>query len=141
MAQTATRVRLPRRGQDLEEPGKREPTIPRGARVSSTGTSSTQFIAKETAENHDLVWIVVACLPNGRAQHRYNPTATDTIWSAGQDAPPLGETFRVRLSSEDLHRKSARRVYPLEPSPSVRESAVWALWDIIPKGKGLGLLC
>ena len=54
--------------------------------------------------------IIVACIPNGILQDRYNPSATDGIWLAGRNAPTLGEDFRVRLSYKLLRSKAAWRV-------------------------------
>ncbi|MDX1993005.1 MAG: SfiI family type II restriction endonuclease [bacterium] len=40
----------------------------------------------------------------------YNPTAEDTIWLAGRNAPTLGEDFRVRVAFGRLKSKSGWRV-------------------------------
>ena len=49
-------------------------------------------------------------LPNGLLQYRYNPTADDSIWRAGCDAPTRGEAFRVRISLAALKNKANWRV-------------------------------
>lgn len=64
-----------------------------------------------------LETITVAALPNGMLQDRYNPTATNTIWLAGRDAPTLGEPFRVRLSFPRLKKKASWRVQNIPVSP------------------------
>ena len=46
-------------------------------------------------------------------QERYNPTALDTIWLAGYNAPSLGEEFRVRLDLRRLKAKARWRVQQL----------------------------
>jgi len=57
-----------------------------------------------------LCSIMTACIPNGKLQDRYNPSAQDGIWLAGRNAPTLGEDFRVRLSFEKLENKASWRV-------------------------------
>ncbi len=58
-------------------------------------------------EDTDQPRIILACIPNGELQDRYNPSADETIWLAGRNAPTLGEDFRVRLSYEKLAAKAS----------------------------------
>jgi len=66
---------------------------------------------------YQLKTITVAALPNGLLQTKYNPTAQDTIWLAGRNAPSRGEAFRVRLSFPKLRQKSAWRVQMIPVPP------------------------
>ena len=43
-------------------------------------------------------------------QDRYNPSALNTIFTAGPNAPSLGEEFRKRLSFRLLQEKAKWRV-------------------------------
>ena len=52
-----------------------------------------------------LLAIIVAAVPNGMLQEAYNPSATDTIWRAGRNAPTRGEVFRVKLVFSALKAK------------------------------------
>ena len=61
--------------------------------------------------------ITVAALPNGFLQNIYNPTAYDTIFIAGRNAPSRGEEFRVRLSFNRLKEKSKWRVQNINMYP------------------------
>jgi len=55
--------------------------------------------------------IVVACIPNGLLQERYNPSSEkDNFWRAGRNAPSLGEEFRVRTNLKALTQIDAWRV-------------------------------
>ncbi len=112
MSQTSMRVRLMRRNQPLDEPGGLEPIIKRNNRRLTVVTIIAKFIYTETTARQ-LYQIVLACIPNGQLQNTYNPTATDTIWRVGRDAPTLGEDFRVRLHYDDLRKKAAWRVTTL----------------------------
>lgn len=74
------------------------------------------YLEAQTGQNR-LDTITIAALPNGMLQDRYNPTARDTIWLAGRNAPTLGEAFRVRLAFPQLKAKATWRVQnmPLPP--------------------------
>ena len=70
-------------------------------------------------ENHKNILkdITIAALPNGFLQNIYNPTAYDTIFIAGRNAPSRGEEFRVRLSFNRLKEKAKWRVQYIELYP------------------------
>jgi hypothetical protein len=70
---------------------------------------------------NELVSITIAGVPNGILQATYNPTAADTIWRAGRNAPTRGERFRVRLVFAWLKAKRNWRVQsiPMAPAPFV----------------------
>jgi len=73
---------------------------------------------KEKDSTHILKSIIIAAVPNGMLQDRYNPDPSDTIWIAGRNAPSLGEEFRVRLSFSRLKRKAAWRVQTIPMPPN-----------------------
>lgn len=66
----------------------------------------------------ELIDITIAALPNGLLQHKYNPSADDTIWKAGRNAPSRGEAFRVRLDYESLSEKKKWRVQTIPVPPN-----------------------
>lgn len=84
-----------------------------------TTTLFVKYNYQEHGALHELVSISVAALPNGLLQMKYNPTAEDTIWLVGRNAPSLGEEFRVRLSLPRLKAKARWRVQsiPMPPEP------------------------
>lgn len=110
MSQTSMRVRMVRSGKELDEPGGLEQTIQRNRRVYQVVTIIAKYTYQELEHGQQLDRIIVACIPNGRLQAKYNPTSNDSIWLAGRNAPTLDEDFRVRLSYEKLRRKAPWRV-------------------------------
>lgn len=115
MSQTSMHVRMVRQGKDVDIPGKLEPIIPVSGRDYRAVTVIAKFIYnEEPEERHSLSHMIIACIPSGDLQDRYNPTSSDTIWSAGRNAPTLGEEFRVRLNYEKLREKSDWRVQKIE---------------------------
>jgi len=75
-----------------------------------TTTAFLHFNYEDVENEHSLREITLFCIPNGVLQNTYNPTAEDTIWLAGRNAPTLGEDFRVRLSFGLLKAKARWRV-------------------------------
>lgn len=114
MSQTSMRVRQKRAGAELDEPGKLETTFRRGNRRYRVVTIIAKFVYEERVPQRKLRRIIVACIPSGDLQDKYNPTAADTIWLAGRDAPTLGEDFRVRISYSRLSDKAGWRVQRIE---------------------------
>ena len=114
MSQTSMRVRQNRAGRELNEPGKLETTIRRGDRTYRVVTVIAKFVYEEGGPHRKLHRIIVACIPSGDLQEKYNPTTRDTIWLAGRDAPTLGEDFRVRISYKKLGDKASWRVQRIE---------------------------
>ena len=110
MSQTSMRVRMRRGGVLVDEPGLLDQTITRDGKEFQVVTVVAKYVYAEHGSSHRLQRIIVAAIPNGRLQRRYNPSATDTIWLAGRNAPTLGEDFRVRLSYERLRGKAGWRV-------------------------------
>lgn len=110
MSQTSMKVRQERAGKLWDEQGKLETVIHRGSRKYRVVTIISKFEYQETNGNRSLSRIVVCCIPSGELQDLYNPSAEDTIWLAGRDAPSLGEDFRVRISYQKLKAKADWRV-------------------------------
>jgi hypothetical protein len=67
--------------------------------------------------------ITIVALPNCFLQDIYHPTANDAIFTAGRNAPPRGEEFRVGLSFNRLKKTARRRVQniPLHPDTFCRD--------------------
>ena len=110
MSQTSMRVRMRRGGTVVDEPGLLDQVISRGGKKFQVVTVIAKYVYAEQGGSHELQRIIVACIPNGCLQQRYNPSAADTIWLAGRNAPTRGEDFRVRLNYSRLRRKAAWRV-------------------------------
>ena len=119
ISQTSMTVKMRRSGVEVAEPGGLEQEIRRGDRAFQVVTIIAKYVYKEVEESQRLDRIIVACIPNGRLQERYNPTTQDTIWLAGRNAPTLGEDFRVRLSYRHLRRKAAWRVEEIALPPGM----------------------
>ena len=119
MSQTSMTVKMRRSGVDVAEPGGLEQEIRRGDRPFQVVTIIAKYVYKEVGESQRLDRVIVACIPNGRLQERYNPTTQDTIWLAGRDALTLGEDFRVRLSYRHLREKAAWRVEEIALPPGM----------------------
>lgn len=111
ITQLSMRVRQVRFGEELDIPG-RLPAIlvlPGNQKYLST-TIFVKYIYSEKEGTRKLLQIKVIALPNGLLQEQYNPTALDTIFIAGPNAPSLGEEFRTRLSFRLLQQKAKWRV-------------------------------
>jgi Type II restriction enzyme SfiI len=120
IAQTSLWVRQVRAGSVYNERGR----MPFILTISSERFLTTTIFVKynynePSSGSYNLVDIIVAALPNRMLQRLYNPNPVDRIWSAGRNAPTLGESFRTRLSFAKLARKSRWRVQtiPLAPMP------------------------
>ncbi len=119
MSQTSMRVRMLRQQQVIDEAGKLPSYIKREGRSLYMVTVFAKYIYDTVNNSHRLKAIRAVCLPNGLLQDRYNPSAYDTIWRVGRNAPSLGEDFRVRISFADLRGRAEWRVkdipmpYPL----------------------------
>lgn len=116
MSQTSMTVHQKRGEEIMSVSGGLAPFIERSGRRMLTVTVIAKFVY--SADNgHDLERIIVACIPNGLLQDRYNPSWQDTIWRAGPDAPTRGEDFRVRLHYGDLRSKAPWRVVDIDCEP------------------------
>ena len=114
MSQTSMRVRMVRSGVEVDEAGKLDQEILRDGKTFYVVTVIAKYVYEEDRSGHRLKHIIVACIPNGKLQDRYNPGSHDTIWLAGRNAPSLGEDFRVRLSYKKLAAKASWRVETIE---------------------------
>lgn len=111
MSQLSLRVRQSRAGTIIDEPGKLPSVSVYNQLQFLTTTMLLHYCYQDDAAgNHFLEAVTLAAVPNGALQDKYNPTAADTIWIAGRNAPTLGEDLRVRLSFERLRQKANWRV-------------------------------
>ncbi len=116
-SQTSMRVRQIRARAEVDEAGKL-PAIIAGPEFNLlTTTIFVKFVYEQRDDRNVLTLIRVSALPNGMLQDRYNPTAQNTIWTAGRNAPSRGEDFRVRLNYELLTRKASWRVQDIAVDP------------------------
>ena len=120
-SQTSMRIRQVRQRQPVDIPGELDAIAAvRGAEYLTT-TIFVKYNYSENVANNPpnyLESISVLCLPNGLLQDRYNPTANDTIWLAGRNAPTRREAFRVRINLAALKSKAAWRVQTIMVDPS-----------------------
>ena len=120
-SQTSMRIRQIRQNQPVDTAGELDAiAVVRGTEYLTT-TIFVKFNYSENVANdppNRLESISVLCLPNGLLQDRYNPTANDTIWLAGRNAPTRGEAFRVRISLAALKSKATWRVQTIMVDPS-----------------------
>ena len=110
MSQTSMTVKQMRGGQLKAVQGKLTPFIRRGEHDLLVVTIVAKFVYSEASGKRNLDQIILACIPNGLLQKRYNPNTNKTIWLAGRNAPSLNEEFRVRLSFAKLRDVSPWRV-------------------------------
>lgn len=117
-SQTSMHIKQIRRGEHVDVAG----SVPTVAMLKNVPFLTTTIFVKYVYDTVDagniLQKIVVACVPSGFLQARYNPTTEDTIWVAGPDAPTRGEAFRTRLSFARLKRKANWRVQSLPMDPA-----------------------
>jgi hypothetical protein len=116
-AQTSMRIRHMREGLPVDEPGKLPPVIDSGGLSFLVTTIFVKYNYRVRNGDNVLVTITVAALPNAMLQSRYNPTAADTIWRTGRNAPTRGEAFRVRLVFNLLRQKMPWRVQIIPTDP------------------------
>ncbi len=115
MSQTSMRVRMKRKGEDIEECGGLPTEIRREGRIYRVVTIIVKFVYKEIQDKrHQLDRIVVACIPSRDLQDDYNPDSNQVIWLAGKDSPKRGENFRVRLAFDKLKEKAGWRVCTID---------------------------
>ena len=110
MSQTSMQVRYHGKLGEVDERGKLSTTIVSNGRTLQVVSIITKYLYADLEKGYSLKEIIVACIPNGALQDRYNPTPKETIWRAGRHAPTLGEDFRVRLNYAQLKNKAAWRV-------------------------------
>ncbi len=120
--QTSMKIKHIRSGRAVNESGKLPVTL-----VTTNGrylvtTIFVKYNYEVVRDENRLVNVIVAGLPNGMLQEVYNPTAEDTIWRAGRNAPTRGEAFRVRLVFDLLKGKKRWRVQEIPMPP---QNFVW----------------
>lgn len=118
-SQFSLTVKQVRAGSMVEEAG----SLPKILQVRGQSYITTTVFVKynyieENSDRNSLSSITVAGLPNGFLQERYNPSADETIWLAGRNAPTRGEVFRVRLSFARLKAKAGWRVQSIPIPPA-----------------------
>jgi len=124
-SQTSMRIRHVRAGNPVDEPGKLPAVMTTSSGESLlTTTIFAKYFYESTVVGNRLKTIRVACVPNLMLQAKYNPTAIDTIWRTGRNAPSLGEEFRVRLVFDLLKQKASWRVQDIEIDP--QQHFAWA---------------
>ncbi len=115
MSQTLMSVRQTRDEKDVDIPGSLASFIVRNQRRLLVVTVIGKFVYAETHDKkYTLRRIIVACIPNGLLQDRYNPNVCDTIWRAGRNVQSLGEDFRVRLHFGELSARADWRVVNID---------------------------
>lgn len=109
-SQTSMRIRHVRTKKDVDVAGTLPTTLQLKDGPSLTTTIFVKFHYDNDGGKNRLIEIIISGIPNGMLQDRYNPTAKETIWQAGRNAPSRGEEFRVRLSFNKLKAKTKWRV-------------------------------
>ena len=124
-AQTSLRIRHMRSGLSVDEQGTLPPIldIENGPFLTTTLFVKYNYESADDSLAHHLHSITVAAVPHAYLQERYNPTAEDTIWRTGRNAPTRGEPFRVRLVFELLAEKTPWRVQRI---PAISADFTWA---------------
>lgn len=120
-SQTSMRIRQIRQRQAVDVAGDMDTIASvRGDEYLTTTIFVKYNYSESTANNpsNRLESISALCLPNGLLQDRYNPSANDTIWLAGRNAPSRGEAFRVRIRLVALKTKAKWRVQTIAADPS-----------------------
>lgn len=112
MSQTSMEVRHMRGGRPTSAGGKLERRIDINGKSLLTVTIFVKYVYTPAVDKGlDLKEIIVACVPNGLLQERYNPSArSDNFWRAGRNAPSRGEEFRVRVNLKALTQADPWRV-------------------------------
>lgn len=111
MSQTSMRVKVTKQNRPVDEQGKLETVITRGSNTLYVVTIVVKFAYVELTNGHyDVRKIILACIPSGRLQDKYNPDPDDTIWQMGRDSPKRGEDFRIRVSFTKLAAKAGWRI-------------------------------
>lgn len=119
-AQTSLRIRQMRSGLPVDEPGTLPPflDIENGPFLTTTIFVKYNYRSMADSSAHVLDSITVAALPHAYLQDRYNPSAEETIWRTGRNAPSRGEPFRVRLVFNLLAGKARWRVQHVPVVPA-----------------------
>jgi hypothetical protein len=111
-AQTSMTIRQVRAGRIIDQLGGLPVAIQRPERSLLSTTIFVKYNYQQ--EPLELMSVSILCLPNGMLQGRYNPTAQDTFWLVGRNAPTRDEPFRVRISLPRLKAKAGWRVQHID---------------------------
>lgn len=104
-------------GNPVTEEGKLPKILSLAGEDYLTCTMFVKYVYSDLPSGfRQLKRIIVAALPNGMLQSRYNPNHTDTIFAAGPHSPLGGEEFRTRLSFKQLRKKAQWRVQEIVPT-------------------------
>ena len=127
MSQTSLWVKQRRAGAEVNEKGFLPEISEYGGKNYLTTTCLIHFMYDDDDNGiHHLREVIIAGIPNGKLQDRYNPSADDGIWLAGRNAPTLGEDFRVRVSFSRLKDKASWRIQTLTYDQDRKECiGVW----------------
>jgi hypothetical protein len=121
-SQTSMVIRQIRAGRAVEVQGELPIILRAVGKSYLTTTILVKYSYQKGRGGRNVLGLIrVAALPSGMLQDRYNPTAEDSIWTGGPNAPSRGEAFRTRLSFQKLKRKAAWRVQDIKP----KEPFVW----------------
>ncbi len=108
-----------RAGKEVCVPGELSPVLEIGGEAYLTTTVFVKYSYEATSQGNHLRSVIIAALPSGFLQEKYNPDSRDSIWLAGPNAPTLGEKFRVRLSFQRLQAKARWRVQRIPLPPQI----------------------
>lgn len=127
ISQTSLEVRQIRSGNIITEQGILPKIYKHDKDEFLSSTLFLHYHYEDINDKHQLKDIIACCVPNGLLQDRYNPTAFDSFWLAGRNAPSRGEDFRVRVSFEKLKSKANWRVQKIDIDPVAQQ--LHHVWD------------
>lgn len=134
MSQLSMRVRQYRGGEIVDEAGKIgvEKDYNGCFYLSTILLVHYHYLSERYGSGKDvppyvLKQVTLAAIPSGKLQDQYNPDHSDTIWSAGRNAPTRGEDFRVRLNFRALKNKKSWRVQSFTYDPGCSPLGVWSV--------------
>ena len=114
MSQTSMWVRQRRSGRVIKEKGSLPEISEYRDKHYLTTTCFVHFMYDDEMGIHHLKEVKITAVPNGKLQHKYNPTIDDGIWIAGRNAPSRAEDFRVRVSFAKMKQKASWRVQTIQ---------------------------
>ena len=110
VSQTSLPIRQIRRDQEVNLPGGLAAEMVLRDNAFLVTTIFIHYHYEDPDGARLLKNMTIAALPNGRLAGICVPSAQETIWVAGPDAPTRGEAFRTRLSFARLKKKCRWRV-------------------------------
>jgi hypothetical protein len=129
VSQTTLPIRQIRSGVEVDETGTLGMTMRLHSHDYLVTTLFLHYHYADVASGHrKLLHITLATLPSGKLEATYVPSATDTIFIVGANAPSRGESFRTRLSFSRLQKKCRWRVQHLNISHSDGADRIVAEW-------------